>query len=45
MEMPVALLLDPEPQLFFEKTAALAQFDDVMVEAIEPLRQLVRRGA
>src|SRR6516225_9880956 len=40
MEMPVALLLDPEVQLFFEKTAALAQLDDVMVEAIEPLRQL-----
>ena len=40
MEVAVALLLHLEIQLFFEKAAALAQFDDVVVEAVETLGEL-----
>jgi uncharacterized protein YecE (DUF72 family) len=40
VEVVVALLLVLEAQLLLEQAAALAQFDDVMVEAVEPLREL-----
>ena len=38
--MAVALLLHLEVKLFFQEAAAFAQFDDIVIETIEPLRQL-----
>src|SRR5882757_6029463 len=39
MEMAVAFLFHLEAELFFQQAAAFAQFDDIVVETVEPLRQ------
>src|SRR5207302_10939509 len=36
VEMAVALLLHLEVKLFFQEAAAFAQFDDIVIETIEP---------
>ncbi len=38
--MLVALLLQLEAQLLLQQAAALVQLDDVVVEPVEPLREL-----
>ena len=40
VEVPVALLLHLEVKLLLQQAAAFAQLDDIVIETIEPLRQL-----
>ena len=45
MEVPVALLLVLEAQLFLEQAAALAQLDDVVIQPVQPLGELTGPNA